>query len=570
MPSNDYWTQQAAILRDMRRGGKTDYVRQQAASCQCSYDAWWKQVKAVGGYDSGRKVRSDKGETMATEAELRLIIGYAYTHNRATGKAIVSIESAVERLKANAQINAELTVATVRRQLNLRGWTHKKMKTDTPVQALRSEFSNQVHQIDPSVALIYKFGKDASFNWDKSKHYKNKPDEMREALKRNLIWRYVLTDHTSGLVRVRYIEAPGESWTNYIEALTHFWRDPVDPKMPFFGVPRYLIADRVGAMATSEIKSLMDGLDVELLIAQHPRAKGQVENSNNLVECMFESSLRGIAVENIAQLNALAANWERWFNATKLHTRHGKTRTEAWLKFAQEKHLRHLPDSSVLKLMIESRGVTRKVDPEKSISFNTQTYRLRHLGDINIGDTLEVRPAPYAPGDVFVTVEKLNGEKQRYQVSPISKNEMGFAEDAALIGSEHRQKAPETPRDELKKEALKAAYNKEKLEDAEKAKAKNAPLYPSLEPFAHIKTADVPAYMPRRGNEIVKAPELPRLTPMQSLISLSNRLERALTAAEGEEVRGKYPHGCTEKEIENLVTVWSGQQGGRPKLSIVK
>jgi hypothetical protein len=570
MPTAEYWVSEAKTLRDIQRGGKTEYARRQAAACKISYDNWWKQVKSIGGYHSERKPRADKGESMATEAELRAVIGYAYTHNRATGKAIVSIDAAVERLKANGEINPELTVNTIRRQLKMRGWTHKKMKTDTPVQQLRSEFSNQVHQVDPSVALIFKFGKGASFSWEKSKHYKNKPDEMREALKRNLIWRYVLTDHASGFIRVHYIEAPGESWANYVEALTHFWRDPTSDRMPFFGVPRYLIADRVGAMGTSEIKSLMRNLDVELIIAQAARAKGQVENANNIIECSFESSLRGIAVESITQLNALAARWEMWFNSQKIHSRHGLTRSAAWLKFAQEKHLRHLPDANVLKLLIESRGLTRTVTPDKSLQFNNETYRLRHLSDINIGDKLEIRPAPYSPGDIFVLVEKLDGEKQQYQISPITKNELGFATDAALIGEAHVQTAPETPRDAMKKDALKAAYAQEKLEDAEKAKAKNKPLYPALDPLAHIKVEDVPHYMPRRGNEIVRAPELPRMNPMQSMIAVSNRLNRPLTAAEAEEVRGKFPQGCTEKEIEELVTVWNGQRRERPKLSAVR
>jgi hypothetical protein len=244
-------------------------------------------------------------------------------------------------------------------------------------------------------------------------------------------------------------------------------------------------------------------------------------------------------------------------------------RAEAWLKFARQEHLRHLPDAGVLKLLVESRGATRTVDAEKSVSFNNATYRLRHLSQINIGDKLEVRPAPYAPGDVFVTVESLDGKKQVFQVSPIERDALGFATDAALIGSEHKS-APETPRDALKKDAMKQAYGAGKLEEAEKAKAKNSPIYPQLDPFAHVKQDDVPAYMPRRGNEIIRAPELPRMTPMNSIIALSNLLNRPLTAAEGDELRGAYPHGCTDADIQAMAQKWDSQRDGKPKLALVK
>lgn len=569
MPSNEYWTSQAATLRELGRGRKTAHAKAQADACQIGLQTWWRNVKNIGGYDTARKVRADCGESVLSEEEVRLVSSYMWMHNRKNNKQILSLPSAVERLQANGKINPQVSVSTVQRQLAMRSITPKKMLIDRPVQATRTEYSNQLHQVDPSVSTLFKFGKDAHFDWDSSAHYKNKPDNLREALSRELIWRYVLTDHASGFIRVRYILAAGESWANYIEALTWFWAESKD--LPFFGVPRYLMADRVGAMNTSEINSLLQNLEVTKLTAQSARAKGQVEGANNIVECSFESSLKGQTVRDINHMNELAASWERWYNAKKVHSRHGMTRSACWLKYAKQEHLRYLPDASVIKYLVESRGVERTVDPEKSIRFDNKTYRLRHLTDINIKDVLVVRPAPYSPGDIFVTVKHLNGTEAKYQVSPIEKDALGFAADAALVGEEHVKQMPDTPRDVMKKEALKQAYDTDKLEDAEKAKDANKPIYQdTIDPLAHIKQAELPTYMPRRGNEIVKAPELPRMSALQSLTALSNALDRPLTTEEGAEVRRLYPEGCTDADIKAIAARWQQQNGARPKLSLVK
>jgi hypothetical protein len=73
-----------------------------------------------------------------------------------------------------------------------------------------------------------------------------------------------------------------------------------------------------------------------------PRAKGQVEKAQDIVERSFESGLKLFKVESFEQLNALAWQWMRHFNATSIHSRTGKTRYATWLQLHRISYgLRH-------------------------------------------------------------------------------------------------------------------------------------------------------------------------------------------------------------------------------------
>ncbi|MCD2164674.1 hypothetical protein [Comamonas koreensis] len=65
------------------------------------------------------------------------------------------------------------------------------------------------------------------------------------------------------------------------------------------------------------IKSLLASLEVEAITheAGNSRAKGGVENANNIVETQFESRLRFEPVNSVAELNATAQAWAEAYNA---------------------------------------------------------------------------------------------------------------------------------------------------------------------------------------------------------------------------------------------------------------
>ena len=75
------------------------------------------------------------------------------------------------------------------------------------------------------------------------------------------------------------------------------------------------------------------------LIAHKPhnaRATGQVEKARDIIERKLEPGLKFQPVHSLDELNALAVKWRSHFNATAVHSRHGKTRTDIWLKITAD------------------------------------------------------------------------------------------------------------------------------------------------------------------------------------------------------------------------------------------
>jgi hypothetical protein len=99
----------------------------------------------------------------------------------------------------------------------------------TPAVGMRSLHPNHLHQVDPSLCLVY-YDRGQQIVIRDDEFYKNKlQPEAREA--KNKVWRYVLTDHTSGTIIPYYISAKGESQKNLFEFLMFAWskqrRSPV-------------------------------------------------------------------------------------------------------------------------------------------------------------------------------------------------------------------------------------------------------------------------------------------------------------------------------------------------------
>jgi len=86
------------------------------------------------------------------------------------------------------------------------------------VQALASDHPNDVWQIDASIStLFYVPDERQSGMQDMAPgvFYKNKPENF-ERVARQRVTRFVITDHTSGAVKVRYALG-GESEANFTE-----------------------------------------------------------------------------------------------------------------------------------------------------------------------------------------------------------------------------------------------------------------------------------------------------------------------------------------------------------------
>ncbi|MDR1096318.1 MAG: hypothetical protein LBL31_08000 [Spirochaetaceae bacterium] len=120
-------------------------------------------------------------------------------------------------------------------------------------------------------------------------------------------------------------------------------------------MPELLIWDcgtaNIAKATTNALKAF--GVKTAPHMPGNPRAKGQVENANNLVECHFESRLRFEPVESIGELNDAAERWCAAYNGNLLDSldtrlkRAGRiigSRAMLWQKIPREK-LRELPDA---------------------------------------------------------------------------------------------------------------------------------------------------------------------------------------------------------------------------------
>ena len=107
------------------------------------------------------------------------------------------------------------------------------------------------------------------------------------------------------------------------------------------------------------------------LIAHKPhnaRATGQVEKARDIIERKLEPSLKFQPVHSLEELNALAVKWRSHFNATAVHSRHRKTRTDIWLKITAEQ-LKKAPSVEVCRELAVAAPELRKVTPKLRVSF---------------------------------------------------------------------------------------------------------------------------------------------------------------------------------------------------------
>ena len=207
--------------------------------------------------------------------------------------------------------------------------------------SLRSLHPNHVWQIDASRCVLFYLPRASKGDsglriMDHTDFYKNKPANVIKVINESL-WRYVVTDHTSGWNYSTYVTG-GENATNLVDVLIDAMHRREGEAM--FGVPLMVMLDP-GSANTSAIFKTCKALRIHVQInkPKNPRAKGQVEKGQDITERDFESTLRLLPsdkVDSLEKINALVARWRRYFNGTRIHTRTGRTRDSAWLHITPE------------------------------------------------------------------------------------------------------------------------------------------------------------------------------------------------------------------------------------------
>ena len=447
-----------------------------------------------------RKRRADAGKSALTREEAQIISTLVMETMRKNGKRLTTVGAAVEMLRANGEIEAcrvdeetgeitKLSDSTIVRALREYKLHPDQLLQPEPVTRMKSEHPNQWWEIDPSLCVLYylpRQGKDTGLRVaGYEEFYKNKPANLKK-IELDRVWRYTGTDHTSGTICVRYYFG-GETSANLCDFFIYMMQAKAETaKDPIRGVPKNVMLDPGSANTSAAFKNLCKALDVHVQINKpgNPRAKGQVEKTNDIVETAFESSLKLVEVHSIDELNGLAERWMRYYNGTKTHSRHGMTRYQAWNKIKPEQLILPPPAEYCRELAV-SAPKEAKVSPELEIRFGGRYYSVKDIPGVIVGQKLLVAKNPWDETGARIATWDAQGNEIWQAVTAIEFDGFGFREGAALMGAEYKP-AADTPAQQARKEQEKLAMGADTLAEAEaKRKAKAVPFGGRIDPYKH-------------------------------------------------------------------------------------
>lgn len=527
-----------------------------------------------------RKQRSDAGDVAMTRDEALMLSALLMESHRKNTKRLLSIGQAVEILRANGEIRAErvdldtgeckpLSESAISRALRIHALHPDQLLQAAPAVELRSLHPNHVAQIDASMCVLYYLNttkpSEAGLQvMEAKKFYKNKPANLKR-IESDRVWSYEYTDHNSGAIRVHYVLG-AESGTNlaesFIEAIQQQDDDPV------YGVPFILLMDMGSANTGGLFKNLARRLDVTVIphAPGNARATGQVEQARNIIERSFESGLKLRPVADLAELNALARQWARWFNSTKVHSRHGRTRFEQWMTISADQ-LRIAPSRDLCRELLTHAPLQRKVSDYLTVEFKGREFDVRHVPRVMVGERLQVTYNPYVPDAAMIVDTDAEGQELLHSVPLVVRNEDGFRVDANVIGEDYRRHA-DTLADTNRKEVERVTMDVATLAEAEaKRKAKAIPFGGRIDPFKTIEQAQVPTYLPKRGTDLlpafsssrVAAP--PRVLTGFELAAALSQIGVRMSRERNAQVAAWYPEGVPETdlvELQHRLTVRAG------------
>lgn len=489
--------QKLFTLRDAHeraeRGRKQALLLEFSKANNVSMNLVYRWLKEHAGFAPQRKRRCDAGTTRLPETTLAFLassINESVRNNGISTKPLCVAMNIAEQNGMVVNVSAS-RVGTLMRANRLDVKTQANARNH---QRQRSLHPNHVHQIDPSLCLIYYMGgqqrvmREAEFN-------KNKPCAIDKVKLK--VWRYVRYDHASGCLDVRYFEAAGENQHSLFEFLVYTWGRS-DTRLSH-GVPKMLLWDKGSANTSAGIKRLMDALGVhhETHATHHAWVKGGVESGNWIVERHFESRLRDEPVTTIEQLNASAANWVRDYNANVMahidsciQRDDGKqhVRDDLWNLISHTPELLiEMPARDVCANFMRGKEETRQVkdghitfvhpQSKKSELYNLQAWARE------FANGQKVHVSPMLLGDCVLRIElaRYGQDPLHIEVTPEREFDAYGRPMSAVVMGEERRSAPHTAAQAASKLIARTAYGEgASLDSADALRAKNA------RPFAHF------------------------------------------------------------------------------------
>lgn len=561
-PRLEYLMDLKARLDAAATAGRGALVTAASQTLRCSVQTVYRQLRAVG-WSSGRKPRTDRGRSRVSEELARAAAGLVTVGTRANGKRTMPLTVACAVLASNGYgiphpATGDITMpssSTLSRAMRIHGCHPDQLERGKPAMELRSLHPNHVWQLDASLCVLFYLPRGRVKVMDEKAFYKNKPDNLAKA-ERARVWRMVITDHHSGALFFQYVLGAEDALAvldTLIRAMVR--RGAADP---MHGVPACLITDKGAGNRSGLVGRWLRSLGIVHLthMAGNPRAKGQVEQAQQLIETQFEGRLPCMQIADLGALNAAAERWRLHYNANATHGRHGRTRNEAWLTIRQEQ-LRVAPSEELLRDLVATEPREVKVSPKMTISHaikgqGTRDYDVRYVEGLGVGQTVRVVVNPYRAPAVDVIVSKADGAEVITTVEPIQRDEAGFRTDAQVIGEGYAA-LPDTLTDKHLKDIKREAHAANTLADADKAARARKTAYPHLDMLAD--TQDAPTYIQRRGTVLGVDATRRELAPL-SHIEAAKRLRNMVGDKWGPDamawLRQRYPDGVPQDALEDI------------------
>lgn len=580
-------------------GSTTELVQRFAKMLGKNPNTIYAWLRTYAGYESGRKKRADAGKTTLPEETLHFIAAAKREGMRGNGKATLPTAVAMNIAHSNG-IEVNLSASRINALMRARRLDPRAQDLARSHQVLRSLHPNHVHQIDPSLCLLYYTPRGQAIMRDEE-FYKNKPASLEKV--RLKVWRYVRYDHASGTIDVRYFEAAGENQHCLFEFLMHTWGQ--QPHRLSHGVPQLLLWDKGSANTSFAIRRLLDALGVEhrTHAAGHAWAKGGVEQGNNLVETHFESRLRFEPVDSVEQLNAAAAAWVRDFNANAIthvdcrvirQSGQPMVRDALWQGILRTPGaLLQLPPREVCQWFLTGREHTRVVR-DLRISFahpelgGTAYYDLAPWASLlGNGQKLRVSPLLMQQGALRVEIERPGEAAVQAVVSPLREFDDYGRPLAAPVLGQHYAPLPASATTRAAQALAQAAWGDGATPDqAEQQRARQARPFAArnggrgLVAHSHLGRSEVPARVLPQAQPLrtpalqVQEAQSRQTSRMLSVPQAVRRLQQQLGAQAPADlygqVKARFPDGHVPQQwVEDSTAIALLAQDGA-RLQLIK
>lgn len=433
------------------------------------------RVARTKGWSSGRKTRDCKGSSRLTFEQLEMIAAVLFKTGRENKGPIMPIENAMEWAIDNGFIRrGEISLRRMQSLLQEHQLNKERLKDPTPHTEMRSLHPNHVHEADVSTCIQYYLADNGGLEiMPEDEFYKNKIENFKKV--KQELKRYVLVDHFSAFIFVKYYIAQGESAANLFDFLCSAWEAKADRKLPFRGVPLVMLMDAGSAAKAKEMRGFFQGLDINIIPGKpgNSRRQGSVEGHHNIWEEWFETRLRINPARDLADLNRKAFEYCIWFNATRKLGRMKMTRLSAWQMIKAEQ-IRELPERESLKELL-NRPEEKRTARNYRISYQNREFNLKFIPGLPYVAEVQIikNVWKWQEGIVIVAFEGQHYEARA--IDKLSAEQGGFSANSAIIGQEFKAQ-PETVTQAAKKRL-------NELATGEKFPNKRAAVFPDTNAF---------------------------------------------------------------------------------------